>query len=49
MNGEKLEVPVIFTPREIRKYSETISFDFNNLYKIDVVISGEGIPMLLEL
>jgi hypothetical protein len=40
---------VIFTPREIKKYNEIITFDFNNLYTIDVAITGEGIPMLLEL
>lgn len=45
----KLEVPIIFTPREIKKYQETITFDFNNLYTIDVVVTGEGIPMQLEL
>ena len=48
-NQEKLEVPIIFTPTEIKKYQETITFDFNNLYKIDVVLTGEGIPMQLEL
>lgn len=46
---EKLEVTIIFTPREIKKYQEIVTFDFNNLYTIDVVITGEGIPMLLEL
>ena len=46
---EKLEVPIIFTPREIRKYNEIIKFDFNGLYSIDLVITGEGIPMQLEL
>ena len=45
----KLEVPIIFTPRVIKKYSETIKFDFNGLYTIDVVVTGEGIPMQLEL
>ena len=45
----KLEVPIIFTPREIKKYQETISFEFNNLYTIDILVTGEGIPMLLEL
>ena len=45
----KLEIPIIFTPREIKKYQETISFEFNNLYTIDVTITGEGIPMQLEL
>jgi len=33
----------------IKKYSETIKFDFNGLYTIDVVVTGEGIPMQLEL
>lgn len=45
----KLEVPIIFTPRVIKKYSETIKFDFNGLYTIDVTVTGEGIPMQLEL
>jgi len=31
------------------KYREVVTFDFNGLYKMDVVISGEGIPMQLEL
>ena len=42
-------MPIIFTPRVIKKYSETIKFDFNGLYTIDVVVTGEGIPMQLEL
>jgi len=46
---ESLEVPIIFIPREIKKYSEVVTFDFNNLYKIDIQIQGEGIPMQLEL
>ena len=45
----KLEVPIIFTPREIEKYSETVTFDFNGIYKMDVQITGEGIPMIIEL
>lgn len=45
----KLEVPIIFTPRVIKKYQETIKFDFNGLYTIDVAVTGEGIPMQLEL
>lgn len=47
--GQKLEVPIIFTPIEIKKYQETVTFDFNNLHKIHMTITGEGIPMLLEL
>ena len=46
---EKLLIPIIFTPREIKKYNEVVTFDFNGIYKIDVVIKGEGIPMNIEL
>lgn len=45
----RLAVPIIFTPREIKKYQETIKLDFNGLYQIDVVVKGQGIPMLLDL
>jgi hydrocephalus-inducing protein len=46
---EKLSIPIIFTPREIQKYNEVVTLDFNGIYKIDVVIKGEGIPMNIEL
>jgi len=39
----------MFTPRDIKSYSDTVTFDFNNLYKVDVQIKGEGIPLHLEL
>jgi hypothetical protein len=48
-NLDKLEIPIVFTPREIKSYQEKITFDFNNLYKVDVIIKGEGIPLLLDL
>jgi hydrocephalus-inducing protein len=44
-----LEIPIMFTPRDIKSYNETVTFDFNNLYKVDVQIKGEGIPLHLEL
>lgn len=46
---DKLNIPILFTPREIKKYEETVTLDFNNLYKVDVLIKGEGIPLQLEL
>jgi len=46
---DRLAIPIIFTPREIKKYSEVIKLDFNGLYQIDVTIKGQGIPMLLDL
>lgn len=45
----RLEIPIIFTPREIKKYQEVIKLDFNGLYQIDVIVKAQGIPMLLDL
>lgn len=42
-------MPIVFTPRETKFYKETIKLDINNLHKIDVMITGEGIPLKLEL
>lgn len=44
-----LKVPIIFIPREFKKYEEDIAFDINGLHKIAVKIKGEGIPMKVEL
>lgn len=46
---EKLQVPILFTPREIRAYNETIKLDFNGLYFVDINIIGQGIPLQLDL
>ena len=40
---------MVFTPREVLNYSETITLDINNLHKIDLKILGEGISFKLEL
>ena len=32
----KMSIPIVFTPREIRKYEETIKLDFNGLYFVDL-------------
>ena len=42
-------MPIVFTPRDYIKYSETITLNINNLHTIDIQISGEGVPMKLEL
>jgi len=51
MPGEenKLQIPIIFTPREIRKYAETIKLDFNGLYNLELQVMGQGIPLNLDL
>lgn len=48
-SDDKIQIPILFTPREIKSYSEVLTLDFNNLYKVDVLIKGEGIPLQLEL
>ena len=36
---EKIEIPITFTPRELKQYHEVIKLNFNNgLYFIDVVV-----------
>lgn len=36
---EKIEIPITFTPRELRTYHEVVKLNFNNgLYFIDVVV-----------
>ncbi len=42
-----LKVPIVFTPRDFKKYSEDIVFDINGLNKMIVHIKGEGIPLKL--
>lgn len=49
MPEEKLEIPIMFNPREMRKYNEVIKLDFNGLHKIDVTVTGQGIPLNLDL
>lgn len=44
-----LKVPILFTPREIRKYEESITLDFNGLYQVKVLIRAQGIPLNLDL
>lgn len=44
-----LRIPIVFTPRELIKYQETLIFDINSLNKIHVKIKGEGIPLKLEV
>jgi len=48
-NENVLKVPIVFTPRELTKYHETVEFDINGLHKIGVQIRGEGVPLKLEL
>lgn len=35
-----LKVPIVFTPRDLKKYNEDIVFDINGLNKMIVKIKG---------
>ena len=47
--GEATEVPVVFTPREVRAYHEVIPFEVNGVYTVTVAVTGEGAPLRVEL
>lgn len=44
-----LEVPIVFTPRDIEKYSENIVLDINGLHTMEIKVEGEGVPFKVEL
>jgi len=48
-NNNILKVPIVFTPRDIMKYEETIQLDINNLHKMELKVMGEGIPFKIDL
>jgi adenylate kinase family enzyme len=47
--GKSSLVPIRFRPRELKQYREVVTFEINALYKINVVITGEGTPSRVEL
>ena len=49
MPGAKLEIPILFTPREMRRYQETIKLDFDGLYQIEIQVVGQGTSLNLGL
>ena len=34
-------MPIIFTPREVKDYSEDVPFELNGLYTVNVTVAGE--------
>eukprot|EP00698_Gefionella_okellyi_P022526 TRINITY_DN7486_c0_g1_i1.p1 TRINITY_DN7486_c0_g1~~TRINITY_DN7486_c0_g1_i1.p1 ORF type:complete len:4186 (-),score=1237.39 TRINITY_DN7486_c0_g1_i1:99-12656(-) len=47
--GETVAMTLTFAPRDVTMYKENIAFEINGLYTVNVIISGEGAPMRLEL
>jgi len=43
------DMTVSFMPRESRDYRAVIPFQINGLYNVNVVVTGEGVPLRLDL
>ena len=43
-----LEINIQFVPRDYVKYKNIIKFKFNNIYNVDVEVTGERIPLKIE-
>jgi hypothetical protein len=48
-NLEVKRIPIIFSPREVKKYKEKITFIINNNHEIHIMIEGEGCRFLLDI
>ena len=46
---ETVDVRIVFTPREERRYEDELTFEVNGLYKIIVRVGGIGTSSRLEL
>ena len=42
-------IPIVFSPRDVKKYKEKITFIINNNHEIHVEIRGEGCRFLLDV
>merc|ERR1719506_1377354 len=47
--GRKIEVPIVFTPRELMQYETNIPFKVNDFSTTNVKIKGRGVQLRLEL
>eukprot|EP00898_Chlorokybus_atmophyticus_P005824 jgi/Chlat1/6242/Chrsp44S05765 len=47
--GSRVSIPVVFTPQAAAAYREIASFDVNGLFTVNVVFTGEGTPLKVEL
>lgn len=42
-------IPIVFSPREVRKYKEKITFVINNNHEMHLIVEGEGCRFLLDV
>merc|ERR1711871_1495544 len=46
---ESIDIPIVFTARDVKAYEESIKFELNGLYTVNVIVKGEGCLLKLEL
>ena len=46
---EKIIIPIIFSPREVKKYKEKITFIVNGNHKLSIYMKGEGCRFMLDV
>lgn len=47
--GQSTEVPITFEPDEYRRHEALVPFEVNGLYTVNVKLTGEGVPMRMEV
>ena len=47
--NQAVDVPILFTPRDVRTYQEDVSFELNGLYTVNVTVKGEGCLLKVDL
>jgi len=47
--GTSADMTVAFAPREAKEYRAVIPFQINGLYTVNVAVTGEGVPLRLDL
>ena len=47
--NQAVDVPIVFTPRDVQQYSEQIPFELNGLYTVNVTVQGEGCLLKVDL
>nr|XP_021191308.2 hydrocephalus-inducing protein homolog [Helicoverpa armigera] len=47
--GRRLKIAIYFRPKQVKEYEFTLQFWVNSLCEENIVIKGEGIPLLFDL
>ncbi|KAJ8729300.1 hypothetical protein PYW08_000881 [Mythimna loreyi] len=47
--GKRLKIAIYFRPKQVKKYEFTLQFWVNSLCEENVIVKGEGVPLLFDL